>query len=230
MIERHDPARQPSAFPSLSRRVEQHPTSCRSSTKGVRQRHDRHRRSAKTFNQLILPYSLESTAHRSVVGIRTTFLLSSVLPTPVLPVTPRRLVGPITTSTRTRPSRTCGPTSWTSRFEVGLRHDLRRQVEPFPEVGEPLVGQGVVVVLPRELRLDKSLGGEGLHRLDHFEIANGGHVRVGGAVEILGSDENTLLEERFVDLFEGGSARDCPAARDAMRAYVRGTDSTTVGF
>jgi hypothetical protein len=75
-------------------------------------------------------------------------------------------------------------------------------VEELAEVGETLVGEGVVVVLPRELGLDEALGSEGLHRLDDLEVTDGGDVRVGRAVEVLGRDEDTVLEEGLVDLHE----------------------------
>jgi hypothetical protein len=83
---------------------------------------------------------------------------------------------------------------------VGLGNNLGGEVEPFTEVGETLVGEGVVVPLPRELSLDESLGSEGLHALDNLEVSDGGEVRVGGEVEVLGSDKDTLLEESLVDL------------------------------
>jgi hypothetical protein len=82
---------------------------------------------------------------------------------------------------------------------VGLGNNLGGNVEVFSEVGETLVGEGVVVPLPRELGLDESLGGEGLHGLDDFEVSDS-HVGVLGSVKVLGSDEDTLLEEVLVDL------------------------------
>lgn len=53
--------------------------------------------------------------------------------------------------------------------------------------------------MPRELGLDESLGSEGLHGLDDFEVSDG-HVGVLGSVKVLGSNEDTLLEEVLVDL------------------------------
>ena len=82
---------------------------------------------------------------------------------------------------------------------MGLGNNLGRNVEVFSEVGESLIGEGVVVPLPRELGLDESLGGKGLHGLDDLEVSDG-HVGVLGSVEILGSNEDTLLEEVLVDL------------------------------
>lgn len=83
---------------------------------------------------------------------------------------------------------------------MGLGHNLGRKVQVLAEVGETLVGEGVVVPLPRELGLDETLGSEGLHRLDDFEVADRGNVGVGGTVKVLGRDEDTLLEESLVDL------------------------------
>ena len=82
---------------------------------------------------------------------------------------------------------------------MGLGNNLGRNVEVFSEVGESLIGEGVVVPLPRELGLDESLGSEGLHGLDDFEVSDG-HVGVLGSVEVLGGNEDTLLEEVLVDL------------------------------
>ena len=53
-------------------------------------------------------------------------------------------------------------------LDVRLRDDLGGEVEPFAEVVEALGGQGVVVPLPRELRLEVAAGGEGLAGLDHL--------------------------------------------------------------
>lgn len=83
---------------------------------------------------------------------------------------------------------------------MGLGNNLGGDVEVLSEVGETLVGEGVVVPLPRELGLDESLGGEGLHGLDNLEVSDG-HVGVLGSVKVLGSDEDTLLEEVLVDLY-----------------------------
>ena len=73
-------------------------------------------------------------------------------------------------------------------------------MEVFSEVGEPVVGQDVVVPLPRELSLDESLGSEGLHELDHLEVGHLGDVGVRRSVEVFGSDQDTLFEEVLVNL------------------------------
>lgn len=55
-------------------------------------------------------------------------------------------------------------------LDVGSRDNLSWEVEPFAEVVETLWGEGVVVVLPRELGLDITTGGKGLESLDHVEV------------------------------------------------------------
>lgn len=56
-----------------------------------------------------------------------------------------------------------------------------------------LVGQGVVVVLPRELGLDETAGCEGLHGLDDFEIWHFEVVVFWGIVILLG-DHHALCK------------------------------------
>lgn len=55
-------------------------------------------------------------------------------------------------------------------LDVGGWDNLSWEVEPLAEVIETLWGEGVVVVLPGELSLDISTGGEGLKSLDHVEV------------------------------------------------------------
>jgi hypothetical protein len=88
-------------------------------------------------------------------------------------------------------------------LDVGGRNDLSGKVEPFAEVVEALGGQGVVVVLPRELSLDIAAGGERLASLDDEQVLS---VDIGvlGKVEVLRSDEDTLSEEVLVDLLTVG--------------------------
>jgi hypothetical protein len=93
-----------------------------------------------------------------------------------------------------------GAASGASRLGVGDGDNLSGEVEPLAEVSETLVGEGVVVPLPRELGLDVALRGERLHGLDDLKVGDGGEVGVGGAVELLGGDEDALLEELLVDL------------------------------
>lgn len=55
-------------------------------------------------------------------------------------------------------------------LDVRLRDDLSGEVEPFAQVVEALGGQGVVVPLPRELRLEVAARGEGLAGFHHLFI------------------------------------------------------------
>ena len=61
-------------------------------------------------------------------------------------------------------------------LDVRGRDDLGREVEPLPKVIEALRGEGVVIVLPRELRLHVTAGSQGLEGLDDIQIANAGLV------------------------------------------------------
>jgi hypothetical protein len=63
-----------------------------------------------------------------------------------------------------------------------------------PEVVQTLGGEGVVVPLPRELGLDESLGGQGLHGLDDLQVSDVGDIGVSGSVEVLLSDHDSLCE------------------------------------
>lgn len=65
-------------------------------------------------------------------------------------------------------------------LDVGGRDNLSGEVEPLAEVVETLGGEGVVVVLPRELGLDVAAGGQRLASLDDIEVADAGLV--GGLV------------------------------------------------
>lgn len=84
-------------------------------------------------------------------------------------------------------------------LDVGSRDNLSGEMEPFAEVIETLWGESVVVVLPAELSLDVSAGGEGLASLDDVEVL-GVNVVVLWEVVVLLCDENTLAEEVLVDL------------------------------
>ena len=50
------------------------------------------------------------------------------------------------------------------------RDDLGGQVQPFAEVVEPFGGEGVVVPLPGELRLEVAARGEGLAGFDDLRV------------------------------------------------------------
>lgn len=64
----------------------------------------------------------------------------------------------------------------TLRLDVGGGDDLGGEVEPLAEVVETLGGEGVVVVLPRELGLDVAARGQRLASLDDIEVADTGLV------------------------------------------------------
>jgi hypothetical protein len=57
-------------------------------------------------------------------------------------------------------------------LDVGGRHNLGGDVEPFAEVVETLGGEGVVVVLPREASLDVAAGGQRLASLDDLFVVH----------------------------------------------------------
>lgn len=120
-------------------------------------------------------------------------LLVTVVPPPVtLPVTTGSPVGTVPGS---RPGGSLGP----SGLLVGLGDNLGGQVQVLAQVVQTLGGEGVVVPLPRELGLDVSLGGKGLHGLDDLEVSDSGNLGVLREVEVLGGDQDTLLEEVLVD-------------------------------
>lgn len=79
-------------------------------------------------------------------------------------------------------------------LDVGSGNDLSGEVKPFAEVVETLGGQGVVVVLPRELGLDIAARVERLQSLDNEQVL-GVDIGVLGKVEVLLGDEDTLTEE-----------------------------------
>jgi hypothetical protein len=64
-------------------------------------------------------------------------------------------------------------------------------VEVFTEIIDTLISEGIVVPLPRELGLDKTLGGQGLHRLDNLKVRN---IKFGvlGKVVVLGGNQGTV--------------------------------------
>lgn len=76
--------------------------------------------------------------------------------------------------------------------------NLSGKVKPFAEVVETLWGEGVVVVLPRELSLDKSTGGQRLTGLDNVKVA-GIDLWVLVFVLLL-CDKYALTEQVLVDL------------------------------
>jgi len=88
-------------------------------------------------------------------------------------------------------------------LNVGSGNDLSGEVKPFAKVVETLGGQGVVVVLPRELGLDIAARVERLQSLDNEQVL-GVDIGVLGKVEVLLGDEDTLSEEVLVDLLAVG--------------------------
>lgn len=79
-------------------------------------------------------------------------------------------------------------------LDVCGRDDLGGEVEPFTEVVETLGGEGVVVVLPRELGLDVSARVQGLEGLDDEQVL-GVDIGVLRKVEVLLCDQHALSEE-----------------------------------
>lgn len=88
-------------------------------------------------------------------------------------------------------------------LDVGSRNDLSGEMEPLAEVVETLWGEGVVVVLPRELGLDISARGERLASLDNVQVLCVDVVVLWQVVVLLG-DKDTLTEEVLVDLLAVG--------------------------
>ena len=99
-------------------------------------------------------------------------------------------------------------------LDVGSWNDLSWEMEPLAKVVETLGSQGVVVVLPRELGLDISAGGEGLASLDNVQVLCVDVVVLWQVVVLLG-DEDTLTEEVLVDLLAVGLG-DEPARKVAL--------------
>lgn len=143
---------------------------------------------------------MHTFTYRSVSGTGTLLVLSGIISSSVLSVTSRSSVSSTLSGTTLSSTVTSSSSSRSSGFHVGLRDNLRREVEPFSEVGQTLIGEGVVVPLPRELSLDESFGSQGLHGLDDFEVSDSGDIRVSRLVEVLGGDKDTLFEESLVDL------------------------------
>lgn len=88
-------------------------------------------------------------------------------------------------------------------LDVGLGHDLSRQVQPLAEVVEALRCQSVVVPLPAELGLEEPTRSQRLAGLDDVEVL-GVDFGMLGKVEVLFCDEHALTEEVLVDLLAVG--------------------------
>lgn len=83
-----------------------------------------------------------------------------------------------------------GSLGW-GTLQSGHRQDTLWDVQLLSEEVHTLVSQGVVVVLPRELSLDVTLGGQGLQGLDDVQVL-GVNLLVLWLVEVLLGDNNTL--------------------------------------
>ena len=79
------------------------------------------------------------------------------------------------------------------------------------EVVQTLGGEGVVVPLPRELGLDVTLGGQGLHGLDDLQVSDLGEIGVGRSVEVLLGNHDSLCG---VDEIRRGRRRKRSAGKD----------------
>jgi hypothetical protein len=88
-------------------------------------------------------------------------------------------------------------------LDVSCWDNLGWEMEPLAEVVEALWGEGVVVVLPRELGLDVSTGGQRLASLHNVKVL-GVNVIVLWKVVVLLGDQDTLTEEVLVDLLAVG--------------------------
>ena len=80
--------------------------------------------------------------------------------------------------------------SW-STLQSGQRQDSLWNVQLMSQELYTLVGQGVVVVLPGELSLNVTLGGQGLQSLDDVQVS-GVNFFVLWLVEVRLGDDNTL--------------------------------------
>lgn len=82
-----------------------------------------------------------------------------------------------------------------SQIKVGIKHDIKYEYDyaPFAEILQTLIGEGVVVILPRELGLDIALGCKALHGLDHLQVGDIEVIVLGGIVILLG-DQYTLCD------------------------------------
>jgi hypothetical protein len=75
----------------------------------------------------------------------------------------------------------------------------RRSTLTFTEIINTLIGKSIVIELPGELGLDETLGGQGLHGLDHFQV---GHInfRMLGKVEVLSGDQSTIYIKQTISM------------------------------
>lgn len=142
--------------------------------------------------------AISTTELRSELAGSTTLLALASIPSSVSTLT---VTSVTTTATAERSSlaltlteHATGRSVRSLLLNVGSGNDLSGEVKPFAEVVETLGGQGVVVVLPRELGLDIAARVERLHSLDNEQVL-GVDIGVLGKVEVLLGDEDTLTEE-----------------------------------
>ena len=77
-------------------------------------------------------------------------------------------------------------------------NNLGRKVKELAKVVNTLVGEGVVVVLPRELGLDIATRSQRLHSLDDLEVGDI-NILVLGEVVVLRGDQDTIYFGSNVD-------------------------------
>lgn len=82
--------------------------------------------------------------------------------------------------------------SW-GTLQSGHWQDSLWDVQLLSKEVHTFVGQGVVVVLPGELSLDETFGGQRLQGLDDIQVSSV-NVLVGWLVKVLLSDNNTLCD------------------------------------
>lgn len=80
---------------------------------------------------------------------------------------------------------------WGRVSQAGLWQDTLWDMQVLSQVLNTLIGESVVVVLPRELSLDVTLRGQRLESLDNVQVL-GVNLLVLGLVEVLLGNNNTL--------------------------------------
>jgi len=143
----------------------------------------------------MIKYLLPGTATTNTSVLRPETLGSTLLLAVFVTIVPSSVTTAVAVTLRS------ANRSWPSRASslfVGCRDNFSREVQPFTEVLDTLGCDGVVVVLPRELGLDETLGCQTLEGFDDFEIWNV-EIFMFQEVVILLSNQYALLEEIFVD-------------------------------
>ncbi len=142
--------------------------------------------------RVVSQFGVEATGGATLLAL--TGLTSAVSALAVAAVTTRSAAEGRTALALALAEHTAGRSVGALLLDVRGGNNLGGEVKPFAEVVETLGGQGVVVVLPRELGLDIAARGEGLASLDNEQVLD---VDIGvlGEVEVLGGDEHALTEE-----------------------------------